>query len=69
MDKIPAYFKDKEPLTVSINRQILLLANYSISHLLFLTWTLRTTSSINNIASVTLQSFAINHMPMLSQAI
>ena len=46
-----------------------MLANCSISHLLFQISTLQTTSRIHNTASVALQSFAMNHMSMLSQVI
>ena len=69
MDKIPAYCKDKEPPIISYqytNTVANKLFNFSstLSNL-----TIRTTSPIHNIVNVTLQSFAVNHMAMLSQAI
>ena len=69
MDKIPAYFKDKEPPIISYqytNTVANKLFNFSST---LQTWTLRTTTPIHNIANVTLQSFAMNYMAMLSQVI
>ena len=69
MDKIPAYFKGKEPQMISSQYTNTVVANCSIFHLLFQTWTLRTTSPIHNTPSVKHQRFAVNHMAMLSHVI
>ena len=70
MDEIPAYFKDKEPPIISYqytNTVANKLFNFSstLSNLDITNYP----SPIHNIANVTLQSFAMNHMAMLSQAI
>ena len=71
MDKIPAYFKDKDPPIISYqytNTVANKLFNFS-STLSNLDITNYLSNPYHNIANVTLQSFAMNHMAMLSQAI